>query len=171
MADLNRYLEAPVPGESPYVDVVTEAKAGTDDIFIHAGRLDDPVPNHWRLVAGAHICTLAAVAADRKFYEKLYRVSGPSAFQIWGLISSTALTSGQSGTCVYGQEESVVSFSGYAGLNVTQLIRLNGSPDQFLLKDRDYMQFVISNAQAGDTHYVVLTYKYLNYEMGITVKG
>lgn len=161
-------LSAPVIGESPYVDLITDAHPGNDTIKIVAGRREDLVPQHWELVRGVYRFDADANAADRKMIQRLYAVYGPAAVDILmsGFISANNITANQTASLFYVPDLGYVSLYYYSGDTATQGVKIL---DRFnFFKDLDYLTFVINNGLAGDTHKVVMTFKYLNHIQGIT---
>lgn len=164
-----RYLEAPIRGESPYKDVLIPAVPGNDSITIYAGREVDTQDQHWEIVRGLHHLTCSADVANRQQVAKLYAVlSGSVETWIWGYLSAAAITASQVAAVTLSPESNVTNVNDYVAANYSQSLRMGRG--ELLFKGVDKLIFTVGNGQAADVHFVHMTFKYKNYEMGITQK-
>lgn len=169
MADYN--LTAPVPGESPFVDVATPWVAGNAHITIGVNYQE--IDAHWRLVRGAWRLECDGNAANRRQDVIGYHVFGPGSDdteRMWGYKSNADITANQKGHVFFVPDNAYSNMYNFAyDANLAQSVRL-AELMGLMIRD-DYIDFYIEAGLAGDLHRVVLTFQYLNDQLGIRIQA
>lgn len=160
-------IPPPTKNQSPIVSVFRSGiDAQNNTIAIRPYHDNKGIKHVFKLLHTALSVQTSVAVGNRnpKIYFKDVFDESNSGIVPWGAKTSSALAASQSGVLGVATIDYGSGMTWEIGANVTSVLGIRDC----ILQGQDYLYYELLTPLAGDVLSVIATFKYLNYELGIT---